>query len=260
MNVHVTTITIWSTMDFLFSCFGIASLLAILWRNVFSQSLYDDGNRNYEEINRDSKLVVMQSLLYNTETILKEKINHLQETTNREILMTENLNEMLSIYMTKKVPNDTTIDEVCSRHPYLILRSSTDCHKYYNCSGGVGRSIECSYPFLFSDETLQCENYTKVTCGTRYEPKWACEYSGMTCMRAHCIPCSVSFPPCRGLNDGFQSWPGRTYDPYYVVCKNERTIDQGLCPVDAIWNSREFPYEENLYNRRNMYYVKYIPH
>lgn len=92
-------------MDFLFSCFGITSLLAMLWRNVFSQSLYDDGNRNYEEINRDSKLVVIQSLLYNTETTLKEKINHLQETTNREILMTENLNEMLSIYMTKKVPN-----------------------------------------------------------------------------------------------------------------------------------------------------------
>lgn len=92
-------------MDFLFSCFGIASLLAMLWMNVFPQSLYDDGNRNYEEINRDSKLVVIQSLLYNTETILKEKINHLQETTNREILMTENLNEMLSIYMTKKVPN-----------------------------------------------------------------------------------------------------------------------------------------------------------
>lgn len=57
------------------------------------------------KLRRDSKLVVMQSLLYNTETILKEKINHLQETTNRGILMTENLNEMFSIYMTKKVPN-----------------------------------------------------------------------------------------------------------------------------------------------------------
>lgn len=89
-------------MNFLFSCFGIAFLLAMLWSNIFSQSLYDDGNRNYEEINRDSKLVVIQSLLHNTETTLKEKINHLQEKTNMETLMTENFNEMLSIYMTKR--------------------------------------------------------------------------------------------------------------------------------------------------------------
>lgn len=75
------------------------------------------------------------------------------------------------------------------------------------------------------------------------------EYSGMTCMRAHCIPCSVSFPPCRGLNDGFQSWPGRTDSPYYVVCKNERTIDEGVCPVDATWNSQGFPYKGRCVHR-----------
>lgn len=110
--MYVPTTIKWSTMNFLFSCFGIASLSAMLWSNVFSQLLYYDGNRNYEEINRDSKLVVIQSLLYNTETTLKEKINHLQETTNREILMTENFNEILSIYMTKKVPNGRL--NVCS--------------------------------------------------------------------------------------------------------------------------------------------------
>lgn len=92
-------------MDFVLSWFGIAFLLAMLWSNIFSQSLYDDGNRNYEEINRDSKLVVIQSLLHNTETTLKEKVNHLQEKTNRETLMTKNFNEMISIYRTKKVPN-----------------------------------------------------------------------------------------------------------------------------------------------------------
>lgn len=75
------------------------------------------------------------------------------------------------------------------------------------------------------------------------------EYSGMTCMRGHCIPCYVLFPPCRGLNDGFQSWPGRTYYPHYVVCKNERTIDQGVCPVYPIWNSREFPYKGRCVQR-----------
>lgn len=77
----------------------------MLWSNIFSQSLYDDDDRNYEEINRDSKLVVFRSLLHNTETALKEKVNNLHETTRRENLMTEYFNEIFSIYMTKKVPN-----------------------------------------------------------------------------------------------------------------------------------------------------------
>lgn len=236
-------------MDFLLSYFGIASVLAMLCSNVCSQSLYDDDNRNYEDINTGSKLVVFQSLLHNAETTLRESINRLQETRNRENLMTKYFDEIFSIYMTKRVPNDTTIDEVCVRHPNLVLRSPTDCHRYYNCSGGVGSSTECSYPFLFSDETLQCENYTKVSCGTRYEPKWVCEYSGMTCMRANCIPCSVSNPSCRGLKDGLQPWSSRPTSPYYVVCENERAVDQGLCPVDAIWNSQEFPYKGRCVQR-----------
>lgn len=77
----------------------------MLWSNIFSQSLYDDGDRNYEEINMDSKLDVFRSLLHNTETTLKEKVNNLHETTRRENLMTEYFNEIFSIYMTKKVPN-----------------------------------------------------------------------------------------------------------------------------------------------------------
>lgn len=61
------------------SCFEIAFLLAMLWSNIFSQSLYDDDDRNYEEINRDRKLVVFRSLLHNTETALKEKVNNLHK-------------------------------------------------------------------------------------------------------------------------------------------------------------------------------------
>lgn len=33
---------------------------------------------------------------------------------------------------------------------------------------------ECHYPFLFSEETLRCENYTKVDCGSRYGAPWEC--------------------------------------------------------------------------------------
>lgn len=55
--------------------------------NIFSQSLYDDENR-YNAIKRDSKLVVFQSLLHNTETILEKKVNNLQEAKRGESLMT----------------------------------------------------------------------------------------------------------------------------------------------------------------------------
>lgn len=61
-NVHVPAIIKWGIMNFLFSFFGIAFLLTMLWSYIFSQSLYDDGNRNYEEINRKSKLVVIKHI------------------------------------------------------------------------------------------------------------------------------------------------------------------------------------------------------
>lgn len=92
-------------MELLCSCFEIACLLAIIWSKTFSQSLYDDDDQNYKVINRDSKLVVFRSLLHNTETTLKEKVHNLQETIRRENLMIDYFNEILSIYMTKKVPN-----------------------------------------------------------------------------------------------------------------------------------------------------------
>lgn len=31
--------------------------------------------------------------------------------------------------------SDTTIDDICARHPSLIIMSKTECHRYYNCSG-----------------------------------------------------------------------------------------------------------------------------
>lgn len=85
---------------------------------------------------------------------------------------------------------EARIDVLCARHPKLIIKSMTGCHRYYNCSGEdteLSRWIsiyrlwhskfehECHYPFLFSDETMQCENYTKVSCLNRFEPTWECK-------------------------------------------------------------------------------------
>lgn len=73
-------------MDFLFSCFGTFYFLAMLWSNICSQSLYDNNYRQYDDINRNSNLVVIQSLLHKTETILKDKDPTVSRDDTREKL------------------------------------------------------------------------------------------------------------------------------------------------------------------------------
>ena len=46
---------------------------------------------------------------------------------------------------------------------------------------------------------------------------------------AHCIPCEVRFPSCKGLPDGLNPWLGREMSPYYVLCNAERALYQGMC-------------------------------
>lgn len=83
---------------------------------------------------------------------------------------------------------DTNIAEICFRHPDFVTGSATDCHRFYNCSekSSFFREMtswptpylhECPYPFLFSEESLQCENYTDVVCGARFEATWECKLS-----------------------------------------------------------------------------------
>lgn len=51
---------------------------------------------------------------------------------------------------------------------------------------------ECHYPFMFSDETLQCENYTNTNCGTRYSPTWECKYTMFLNSYKYFIACDYS--------------------------------------------------------------------
>lgn len=89
--------------------------------------------------------------------------------------------------------SDETIDSICVKQPKAIFGSISDCHQYYNCSGTdpqlsvppgpsynywtIQHKHECHYPFMFSEDTLQCENYTKVSCGRRYKPTWECKHT-----------------------------------------------------------------------------------
>lgn len=91
------------------------------------------------------------------------------------------------------VISDETIDSICVKQPKALFGSKSDCHQYYNCSGTdsqlsvppgpsynywtIQHKHECHYPFMFSEDTLQCENYTEVSCGRRYKPTWECEHN-----------------------------------------------------------------------------------
>lgn len=160
---------------------------------------------------------------------------------------------LLKMYSKGQFPNDSTIDEICTRYPDLITKTPEDCHRYYNCSALSAwvpmyslfpskYKHECHYPFMFSDETLQCENYTNTNCGTRYSPTWECRYSRLQCKRSHCIPCEVTHPKCEDKDDGLWLQPEKGFSPWYMICKDNRTIETGYCPVDNVWNVPSFPY------------------
>lgn len=84
--------------------------------------------------------------------------------------------------------------QLCKQHPSLILANPHYCQQYYNCSMKEYEDLtrrfrvrrmhltECDYPFLFSTDTLQCEIFTEVKCGHRYEIKYKCKL-----MCKHCL-------------------------------------------------------------------------
>lgn len=83
---------------------------------------------------------------------------------------------------------DSDVVEICKIHPTLILPNPYECQQYYNCSMLEDTELtsklcfpswyltECIYPDLFSAETLKCENFTTVGCGSRHVQKWLCKF------------------------------------------------------------------------------------
>lgn len=86
---------------------------------------------------------------------------------------------------------DSDMVKICEQHPSLILAHPRKCQQYYNCSMKEDEDLssrygvrwlyltECYYPYLFSPETLKCENFTDVKCGNRYEVKYKCKLNSM---------------------------------------------------------------------------------
>ncbi|XP_067685005.1 uncharacterized protein [Haliotis asinina] len=132
----------------------------------------------------------------------------------------------------KDTPAQTVI---CLPGSRALIPHPENCAQYYNCSAPrqgykwPQHLRECPFSQLYNVMTKQCEHYSMVKCGDRQEPISHCDYRANQCEAAHCIPCIVRYPSCKGLPDGLNQWVGREDSPYYVVCEGGRMVYSGMC-------------------------------
>ena len=74
-------------------------------------------------------------------------------------------------------------------------------------------------------------------CMTIFSPG---EYKAEQCLRAHCRPCYIDNPSCRGKPDGLNPYPYRDGSPYYIVCADQRLVYKGMCaPIGHQYYNKE---------------------
>lgn len=64
----------------------------------------------------------------------------------------------------------------------------------------------------------------------------------MLCTSLHCQHCTQLYPSCKEEGNGFFQHPLHGFSPWYIFCKDNRTIDEGYCPPDYEWGIQQFPY------------------
>lgn len=57
-----------------------------------------------------------------------------------------------------------------------------------------------------------------------------------------CRDCEHLQPSCKEKGNGFWQHPLNGFSPWYILCKDNRTIEEGYCPSDNEWRSQQFPY------------------
>ncbi|XP_055999588.1 uncharacterized protein LOC125656654 [Ostrea edulis] len=124
------------------------------------------------------------------------------------------------------------------------------CNPNFKMWNGFPNNLaECPYPEQFSERTQRCENFTKVTCGSRPQIKDYCKYWVQLFMNRHMGNCEGYHFSCAGLPDGFNEHPVKRPGPYYVRCLQERLIEDGTCPADTEWGTQTFPYNGKCTHR-----------
>lgn len=153
-----------------------------------------------------------------------------------------------------KCPNGTVFESVsrsCKPGNHSIeLGCQLYCNPNFKMWNGFPNNLaECPYPEQFSDVTHRCENFTKVTCGSRPQVKDYCKYWVQLFMNRHMGNCQAYHFSCAGLPDGFNEHPVKRPGPYYIICLQERVIAEGTCPRDNEWQAQMFPYNGKCTHR-----------
>lgn len=151
-----------------------ACVLLIFLTSVCPQSLYETNDQQQNVLNRGNRDVILQSLLGETEDLLKETMSKMQRCDDLNELRSVAYEGLLKMYSKGQFPN--------------------------------GR------------------------------------YFRLQCKLSHCIPCEVRYPKCEDKENGLWPQPEKGFSPWYMICKNNRTIETGYCPTDNVWSVQSFPY------------------
>ncbi|XP_060603969.1 uncharacterized protein LOC132756843 [Ruditapes philippinarum] len=90
----------------------------------------------------------------------------------------------------------------CELRDAGLLSHPKECQLYYNCSLPVRRFkpwlgkhvMECTYPDVFDEKTLQCGDFLNVQCNSRETYDHACEYRNNMCWpKSNCKRCISDF-------------------------------------------------------------------
>lgn len=61
-------------------------------------------------------------------------------------------------------------------------------------------------------------------------------------MLCKCWDCKNLRPGCKEKGNGIVQHPYKGFSPWYILCRDNRTIEEGYCPRDNEWGVQTFPY------------------
>ncbi|GFO40419.1 chitin binding beak protein 1 [Plakobranchus ocellatus] len=120
-----------------------------------------------------------------------------------------------------------------------LIAHPTICQRYYNCTSVPTQLLsflgpndrQCIFPKVFDVVRQECLPFKQAFCGSnRIAGKNRCDYFPNWCPGpAHCIPCSFYYASCDSLADGYHRPKGRGFPRKYILCENERVLEETYC-------------------------------
>lgn len=99
---------------------------------------------------------------------------------------------------------------------------------------------------FFGESFIHCWFYwwrkMKVSMIVKNFFLWIGQYNPPIGCGGSCIDCEVNHPSCEGYSDGVHAHPVKTPSPYYMVCRDERFVREGVCDI----GNQHYEYDHRL--------------